>query len=213
MTTIRAGLTGLILVLTAGWGNATQGDYIKPVAVSQTGDVTAGSPSAIIDGIVPNRGTLVTAPSVVSWNSLATFFTIDFGSVYRVANLSAALDNNDSYQIQYSTDGIAYQNLFTFLASDGPITPAQGGLDLLSTIATYPTAPTDATTFASVGRGFTPVDARYLRIQAIDGDSVYGIGELDAFTANVMVPEPASAALCGVALSLTLLVARVRRGR
>ena len=202
MTTVeswRAALAfGLALAIAP---SAAHAGLIMPVSVAGAGSFS-GNASVITDGVIPPRGTVVTDSRVVSWNAPSTAFTIDFGSVQTVANLIVAVDNNDSYLIKSSTDGINYTNLFTFLASDGPVTAAQGGLDLLTTDSTYPSFlnfPGDSTTPEYVGRGFAATAARYLQVSAISGDSVYAIGEVDAYTPNT-VPEPASILLTATAL-------------
>lgn len=211
MSMIRASLTLAILVIVGRLSTEVHADYITPVSATGTG-VFTGNASLIIDGFTPSRGTIAPASTNVVWNSLNTFFTIDFGSIQTVANLTVAIDNNDNYLIQSSTDGTNFKNLFTFLASDGPVTPSQGGLDLLSTNPLFPstvTYPGDSTTPVYVGRGFDPTAARYLRISALVGDSVYAIGEVDAFTASV--PEPSSILLCGIVGVLGGIMPRVRR--
>jgi len=208
--TIRTSSAAAILIFAGASTPEVRADYITPVSATGTG-VFSGSASVIIDGITPPRGTLASAPTNVVWNSLSTFFTIDFGSVQTVANLTVAVDNNDDYLIQSSTDGKNFKNLFTFLGSDGPVSPGQGGLDILSTNPAFPsnvTYPGNSTTPEYIGRGFDPTAAQYLRSSAIAGDSVYAIGEVDAFTAGV--PEPSSILLCGIA-GLGLTVAKVRR--
>ncbi len=215
MLMLQSRLSWMILAVAGGLTTLTPSevlaDYIQPVSATSTGTF-GGTASSLIDTVIPPRGTAASAPTNVVWNSLSTFFTIDFGSVQTVANLTVSVDNNDDYLVQSSTDGINFKNLFTFLATDGPVTPSQGGSDILSTDSRYPSAvtyPGDATTPEYVGRGFAPTDVRYLRVSATAGDSVYAVGEVDAFTASV--PEPASVVLCGLAGLVGLAASKIRR--
>ena len=187
--------------------------YIPPVSATGSGNF-GHSPSVLIDGLIPTRGTYYASEASVYWGDLTTSFTIDFGSIKTVTSLTASLDNNDTYLIQSSTDGVNFSNLFTFLASDGPVSSGSGGMDTLTTDSTYPLTvayPGDGTTPEYVGRGFAPTAARYLRLTALSGDGFYSAAELDAFT--TAVPEPSSATLCGLAGLLSFAVAKVRRRR
>jgi hypothetical protein len=131
-------------------------------------------------------------------------FTIDLGAVFTVSSLIADVDNNDDYVVQSSTNNVSFTNLFTFLASDGPVPVAPGGMEILTTDPTFPSIvnyPTDTTIPVYVGRNFAPVSARYLKIFGSGGDGLFGIGELQAFSAAAVgVPEPPSLVMGCLAL-------------
>jgi hypothetical protein len=202
-------MTGFALV--GASPQAAKADVIIP-AVSVTGTGTfSNSPSLIIDGFLPPRGTAFNAPTSVFSTIGAPQFTIDLGAVFRVTSLIADVDNNDDYVVQYSTNNVSFTNLFTFLASDGPVPVSPGGMDILTTNPSFPSMvnyPTDTTTPEYVGRSFAPVDARYLKIFGSGGDGLYGIGELQAFSAAV--PEPASLVMGCLAVASLGLVACAR---
>ena len=96
-----------------------------------------------------------------------------------VTSLLIACDDNDAYLIEYSSNGIDFANAFEFVASDGPQT---GGIDILTTNPSFPFSPTDNTTPAFVGREFTAINARFLRVSSTAGDDAKSIGEFQAFT-------------------------------
>ena len=176
-------------------------------AVSVTGTGTYyNSASLIIDGYLPPRYTYYANSTNVYWYGSSPQFTISLGGMYTVSDLTVDVHNNDDYVVQYSTDGFDFTNLFTFLASYGPVPVDPGGMDILTTISTYPTDPGHLTTPAYVGVGFAPVEASYLRVFAENGDGDYAIGEVQAF--GSAVPEP-SAPISG---SIAILVMMALRG-
>ncbi len=146
-----------LLVLGMGKGRV-YGQFINPLSATGSGSYT-NSPSLIIDGNLAPRNTSWLDSGNVNWNGLSTSLTIDLGGLYRIQNLLIDADNNDDYLVQYSTDGLSFTNLFTFLATDGPVSVSAGGLDILTTDSSFPTNPGNQTTPAYVGRGFTPVEA------------------------------------------------------
>src|SRR5690349_6866812 len=94
-------ITGFALVGVSP--QAAKADVIIP-AVSATGTGTfSNSPSLIIDGFLPPRGTSFDAPTNVFTRFGAPQFTIDLGAVFTVTSLIADVDNNDNYVVQYST--------------------------------------------------------------------------------------------------------------
>lgn len=161
---------------------------IAPVSASGTGTFS-NSPNLIIDGVFTPRFFNYASSTNVFWtNSTTPAFTINFGSLYTIQSLTVGLDNNDDYQIQYSTDGTTFTNLFKFVASDGP--NRSGGMEILTTDSGFPVTPSSSSTPAYVGRSFSPVDAQFLRIFATAGDNFYAVSEVQAF--GVAVPEPSS---------------------
>jgi hypothetical protein len=200
MRTLPACLVALVAVTSADAG------LITPVSISGTGALN-NPLSLISNGVLPPRNTFWMDGANVWWQGTAPAITLDYGSVYTITSLTVDVDNNDTYRVQYSTDGVTFTNLFDFLASQGPVAPNPGGMDILTTDSTFPTNPGDQTTPAYVGVSFLPVNARYLRISAISGDNLYSIGEFQAFS-NAAVPEPVSLVvfgglvLCGAGVAL-----------
>ena len=109
---------------------SAQSSLLTPVSVSSTGQFD-NDISLVFDLEVPDRGTGFNTASNVFWQGNATQFTFDYGGLSTVSNLLIAADNNDSYLVEYSTDGVNYLDLFEFLVGDGPRPP--GGICLLYT--------------------------------------------------------------------------------
>ncbi|NTU53473.1 MAG: PEP-CTERM sorting domain-containing protein [Chlorobiaceae bacterium] len=138
------------------------------------------SPGRLIDGEIPDEGTWWASSTNVYWNGTAPFFTLEFDSVYTLVDLLVQVDNNDDYLIQYSLNGADWVGLYTIPGSAGNI---NGGMD----------------TFIPSEINFSPVNARYIRLSALDGDNMYAISEVQAFGTSP-VPEPASVVLLGSGL-------------
>ena len=188
---------------------SAQSLLLAPESVSATGQFD-NNISLLFDLDVPDRGTEFDMASNVFWQGNATQFTFDYGDQTTVSNLLIAADNNDSYLVEYSTDGVNYFDLFEFLVDDGPRPPVGidgGGLDILTTDASFPEDPaaSDPFTPAFVGRTFTEVNAQFLRVSATGGDGLNAIGEFQAFTS---VPEPVVFPLAVALLGGSLLTRR-----
>lgn len=154
-----------------------------------TGTVTAtgtyGSTANLAnlsDGITPANSSGYNIPGqTVWWNSAATYFTLDLGSLVEFGNALISVDNNDNYLVSYSTDGQSYTNLFSVLRTDGTV-----GWGMEAFV-----------------KSFSSVTARYLRVSANGGDSAYSVGELHVNGTRVAptpTPEPAALGLLGLGL-------------
>ena len=161
---------------------------LSPVSVNAEGDFN-NDVSLVFDSDVPARGTFYRDARNVWWNGSDTSFVFDYGDEVLITNLSIAADNNDTYLVEYSSDGVNFSEAFQFLRSDGV---PRDGLDLLTTNSSFPSNPTEDTIPVFVGRTFTPINARFLRVTAIDGDNANAIGEFQAFTAAPLLLSPVS---------------------
>jgi hypothetical protein len=156
---------------------------IRPVSVTANGDVS-NSVELASDLVVPNRGTSFDSSQNVFWNGTAQELVFDYGETVLISDVLLAADNNDTYLIEYSSDGISYFEAFEFLSSDGP---QDGGTDILTSLSSFPSVPANPSNASYVGRGFTDIEARFLRITSTAGDSAKAIGEFQAFTPTLLV--------------------------
>ncbi len=145
------------------------------------------------------------ASTNVWWNSSSPQFinpqlTIDLGSTYTVDNVVVSVDNNDSYQVEYSTNNSTWNTLFTILIGDGEVT---WGMDTMNTFSGDPE-------YIS-GIDFASVSARLLRIHSLSGDAMYSVSELlvHGTSGNPTIPEPTSISL--VCIGLASLMRTMRK--
>lgn len=173
--------------------------------VSAPGNGFNGSLTLMNDGIFPGEGSVWNGNATVSWRGLGKVFTFDFGNLYQVEDVRLSVDNNDSYALEYSLDNAGWTSLFTILPAHGEI---GWGMDTISTVLG------DAEYVAQID--FASVEARYVRIKAIDGDNSYSIGEVQFSGTRVepvapaAVPEPGMLALFAAALGAGVLTRRRR---
>ena len=161
---------------------------LEPLSVSSTGSINNDA-SLIIDSSIPNRGESAGSPENVFWNGAATpdrFLLIDYGQVVSISDVLIAGDNNDSYRVEYSIDGVNFTTAFEFLSADGN---ANFGIDILTTISSFPLSTTDPATATFVSRDFVDIDARFLRLSSFGGNfNTRAIGEFQAFTTVPLSP-------------------------
>jgi len=174
------------------------GTYANATLITESTVSTEGrfrnNASLINDGIVPDEYTRWTKSSNVWWRGLNKTFTLDFGDLYNLDNVLLSLDNNDSYDITWSTDQQLWSTLFSITPSDGEVTARRGGMDTMSTDITH--------NEYIAAFDFSSVQARYLRIQATGGDNSYSIGEFQAFGSKVAsVPEPTTFAIFALGIA------------
>ena len=168
------------------WGTA-HAALLSPVDVQGTG--TYANLPYLTDGVYPNE----TGPwtlNTTSWRGTGPMFTIDYGQVYTILDIRLSVDNNDAYRVRYSANGTDWDTLFTIFSSYGEI---GGGMDTMSSING------DIEYITNID--FFPVDAQYLTIQAIGGDGLYSVGELQAFGEGAPpIPLPGAVLLLGSGL-------------
>jgi hypothetical protein len=197
----------ILLLLAALFLASTAFSQIAAVGATGTGTFT-NSPSLLIDGVIPPETTIWTAPSNVFWQGTLPAFTIDLGADFKVTGVLWSVDNNDSYTLQTSTDNVTFTTLFTVQIADGNIQPSPGGMDTMTSFA--------GSDFVA-NMAFSPVDARYLRVSAVDGDGLYSIGEVQAFGNPVVVsgavPEPSTYGIMGVIALAGVALLRRRKTR
>jgi len=113
----------------------------------------------MLDGRRVDNGGRWDASGNTFWRDRGQRFVIDLGQRVELADLRLQLDNNDSYLIEHSRDGKRFEKLLKVPAGAGKV---RWGIDSFSTVATDPEY--------IDGLDFTPLNTRYLRISALDGD-------------------------------------------
>ncbi len=139
--------------------------HIVSVNISQSKPVTASnSPAFGSPALITNN---VFAPEGTGWNNstyaveLNEELRIDLGQPYPEINrVIVQADDNDTYRVEYSLDGILWTALYNVPVSSG------GGLRTR-----------DSGTLGAVS-------ARYIRIYATGGDGLFSVSELQVFSSS-----------------------------
>jgi hypothetical protein len=186
-------VSGVLLLagaLATGNSTVSVAAPITITTVSGSGSYN-NNPYLLVNGYLPAEGTFWKDSANVWWEGTTPAFTFDFNAVYLVDDMQIQVDNNDNYLIQYSINGSLWNNLYTIPSGAGTIS---GGMD----------------TFTTSEISFTPVYARYLRMSAVSGDTMYSISEVQAFGTGP-VPEPASLMLVGSGMVAVLGIRKKRQ--
>lgn len=195
-------LSAILMFSTAAYASASQ---ISFTGVNGTGKYHNGL-DKLTDGVIPDewsRWSKDTTWSVVKpkannpfdWS--ANVYTFDMGGTYNVQDITLSVDNNDSYVVEYSTDGTNWSNLFTVSKQYGDV---WYGMDTFSTDS-------DNDQYLAA-LDFAPVEAQYLRIYWAAGDLCYSVGEFQAF--GTAISKAAATPIPGAAwLFATGLIAMV----
>ena len=179
---------------------SAQAALLDASSVSATGSYN-NDLSLLTDGLIPNENSGWTS-NTVWWNGTATSFTFDLGATYSLEDLRVSLDNNDTYAISYSLDGLSWESLIDITNSMGEI---GWGMD------TFSTDSSNAEYVAAID--FGAVEAQYLSIAAIGGDNSYSIGEFEVYGSAISTSQPGTVPLPGTLALMGLGLAALRLAR
>ena len=179
---------------------SAQAALLDASSVSATGSYN-NDLSQLTDGFIPNENSGWTS-NTVWWNGTATSFTFDLGATYSLEDLRVSLDNNDTYAISYSLDGLSWESLIDLTNSMGEI---GWGMD------TFSTDSSNAEYVAAID--FGAVEAQYLSIAAIGGDNSYSIGEFEVYGSAISTSQPGTVPLPGTLALMGLGLAALRLAR
>jgi hypothetical protein len=181
-------------------GVSAQAALLDASSVSATGSYN-NDLSLLTDGYTPNeRGYWQT--NTVWWNGTATSFTFNLGEAFSLEDLRLSLDNNDTYAISYSLDGLNWESLIDITSSMGDVS---WGMDTFSTEAS------NAEYVAAID--FGAVEAQYVSIAAIGGDNSYSIGEFEVYGSAISTSQPGTVPLPGTLALMGLGLAALRLAR
>lgn len=147
----------------------TEGELIRPRAVEGEG-IYNNRIQMLVDGQMPAEGSEWDGELCVHWENTETFFVFDLGGVFQVNGILLQVDSDDDYQIDYSLNGEEYFPLLAIGVGDGEV---ESGMDTMSTVIDDPeNVP---------GWELSPVEARYIKIYATQGNSAYAVSEVQVF--------------------------------
>ena len=162
-------IAAILFMFCALWAQA---EVLVPVSVTGSG-LYHNDAGLIMDGVIPAEETDWDSSQNVWWKSTTSvYFTLDLGAAKQIVDVRASVDNNDDFEISYSSDNQTFSRLFLIPEDIGHINwYPSGGMETFSSVED------DVGDYFSV-LDFSPVEARYIRIQALSGDNSYSIGEL-----------------------------------
>lgn len=189
---MKSAITALAILAAALTPAPSSAAEILPQSVSPSG-VFNNSPGLLFDGFTSPEGAPWDDPAHVWWTfDNGPTFVFDLGASWLLSDVEMSIDNNDDYLLEASLDGLSYLPLLTLTEFDGNVAPTPGGMESVSSTP----GPEYVATI-----DFPAVMARYVRLSASGGDSLYSVGEVRFFTP---VPEPASAVFAAIAAALGL---------
>ncbi len=127
----------------------------------------------IIDGNFVEQGSTWDGENCAWWNEneneKPTSFIVDFGELSRLTDILLQVDNNDTYAVEYSEDGLNFKPWLTIKNEYGQI---DFGMDTFSSDENHPNY--------VKALDFEPVNARFVKIYAVagEGDGSYSISEV-----------------------------------
>ncbi|NLI46307.1 MAG: hypothetical protein GX414_04290 [Acidobacteria bacterium] len=154
----------LIMVLFAAASAASP--TLKPVSIKGSGDFMHDA-KLMADGVFVDKGAAWDSLRCVHWTEPDVCFELDLGEMCQLSEITLQVDNNDVYRLDYSADGRKYTPLVTISADFGEI---DDGMDVFSSDAGH-------SDFVAA-LDFKPVTARYLRLQALEGDGAFSVAEI-----------------------------------
>jgi len=207
-------LQGIVLAAMLGTSiaaNATATDVSLGANVTEVGSTFGQSPgwgtgvlaapNAITNGTFLPIGNQWDT-NTVYWTSTSSYLQVNLNGNYNIGNVVLEADNNDSYQISYLHNGT-----WTTLADLSPT--ISGTVNGNGTI--------NQTGSVSWGLGLNGVGQSIttssFRIQAVSGDSSYGVGQFQAYGTPAPVPEPSTSMMMGVGIVGLVLLRRRFKAR
>lgn len=149
-------------------GNAAEplGVPAVPAGILGFGDFSH-SADLIIDGRTPAEGGEWDGDASVYWSDPESYFVIDLGRLQEVIGIEIQVNPGNGYRVDYSKEDREYISLVEILDPGGDI---DAGMDTISTIPGNPEYISDL--------DFFPVQARYLKIYAMEGSGPFAVSEL-----------------------------------
>lgn len=149
--------------------DAEEGQIIRPVGIEPSGNFNNDA-QLIVDGRIPYEESSWNASECVYWQDVSTSFVIDLGDVYEISGIVVQVDADDDYRMDFSLAGDDYIPLLDILRDDGEVGK---GMDTMSSIPGHSEFITELE--------FFPVQARYIRIYALDGNGEFSVSEVQVF--------------------------------
>lgn len=142
---------------------------IRPEGIEAQGEFN-NSADLIVDGRIPFEESAWDASECVFWRDVDTSFLIDLGDVYEITGIVVQVDSDDDYRIEFSLAGDDFIPIMEIVRNDGEVAE---GMDTMSSIPGHPEFITELE--------FFPVQTRFIRVYALDGDDEFSVSEIQVF--------------------------------
>lgn len=146
-----------------------EGQIIRPAGIEGLGDFN-NNVDLVVDGRIPYEESGWDGSDCVFWQDVDTAFVIDLGDVFEVSGLVVQVDSDDDYRIDISLAGDDYIPLVEIMRDDGEVVK---GMDTMSSIPGHSEFIPELE--------FFPVQARFIRIYAQDGNGEFSVSEVQVF--------------------------------
>jgi hypothetical protein len=146
-----------------------EGQIIRPAGIEGSGDFS-NSADLMVDGRIPYEESGWDGSESVFWQDVDTSFIIDLGEVYEISGIVVQVDSDDDYSIEFSLAGDDYVPLIEIMRDDGEVVQ---GMDTMSSIPSHDEFISELE--------FFPVQARFIRVYALDGNGEFSVSEVQVF--------------------------------
>ncbi len=153
----------------AAEAESSEFDRLEPENIQGFGEFSQTA-DLLVDGFTPAEGSSWEGDDVIAWSDPEVYFIVDLGGRRNVTALEFQVNGRNGYRIDYSLDDLTYISMVTWTGTGGDI---ESGMETVSTDPSNPEYVADL--------DFFPVEARYIKIYAVEGPGPFAVSEIQIF--------------------------------